>query len=54
MLTHGNLTWNAVNVVSDMNISSDEISLMISPNVSRRGTWYGRIADLSQGWASHP
>lgn len=31
MLTHGNLTWNAVNVVSDMNISSDEVSLMISP-----------------------
>lgn len=31
MLTHGNLTWNAINVMSDMDISSDEVSLMISP-----------------------
>src|SRR5690625_5193105 len=31
MLTHGNLTWNAVNVVSDMDISNHEVALMISP-----------------------
>src|SRR5699024_4961043 len=31
MLSHGNLTWNAINVVSDMDISNHEVALMISP-----------------------
>src|SRR5699024_6237965 len=31
MLSHGNLTWNAINVVSDMDISNFEVALMISP-----------------------
>lgn len=31
MLTHGNMTWNALNVISDMDISNQEVSLMISP-----------------------
>lgn len=31
MLSHGNMTWNAFNVVSDMDISNHEVALMISP-----------------------
>lgn len=31
MLSHGNMTWNALNVVSDMDISNQEVALMISP-----------------------
>ena len=31
MLSHSNLTWNALNVISDMAITNDEIALMISP-----------------------
>src|SRR5690625_2659908 len=31
MLSHSNLTWNALNVISDMAITNDEIALMIAP-----------------------
>lgn len=31
MLSHSNLTWNAINVISDMPITNDEVALMISP-----------------------
>ncbi|MFC7404519.1 acyl-CoA synthetase [Georgenia alba] len=31
VLTHGNLTWNAVNVVIDYDVHADEVALMISP-----------------------
>src|SRR5699024_3650747 len=31
MLSHCNLPWNAINVVSDMDISNFEVALMISP-----------------------
>jgi fatty-acyl-CoA synthase len=30
-LTHGNLTWNCFNALADFDVSSDDISLMISP-----------------------
>lgn len=30
-LTHGNLTWNAVNVVIDVDIASDEVTLVSAP-----------------------
>ncbi|MEA5455609.1 o-succinylbenzoate--CoA ligase [Sinomonas sp. JGH33] len=31
LLTHGNITWNCLNVLVDMDLSSTDISLMISP-----------------------
>lgn len=31
VLTHGNITWNCLNVLTDLDISSDEVALMISP-----------------------
>ena len=31
MLSHGNLTWNAINVISDLALTNEEVSLMISP-----------------------
>ncbi|GAA2029338.1 long-chain fatty acid--CoA ligase [Yaniella flava] len=31
MLSHANMTWNALNVISDMDISNHEVALMISP-----------------------
>lgn len=31
MLTHGNLTWNAINVLTDFDISSKDVALMIAP-----------------------
>ncbi|WP_329569339.1 acyl-CoA synthetase [Streptomyces sp. NBC_01361] len=31
MLTHGNLTWNAVNVLVDQDLAADEIALVVAP-----------------------
>ncbi|WP_370327890.1 long-chain fatty acid--CoA ligase [Euzebya sp.] len=31
MLTHGNITWNAVNVVIDTDLAGDEVSLVCAP-----------------------
>ena len=31
MLTHGNLTWNAINVITDLDITSKDVALMIAP-----------------------
>lgn len=31
MLTHGNITWNSVNVVVDMDLRSDEVALLSAP-----------------------
>ena len=31
MLSHSNLTWNAINVITDLALTNNEISLMISP-----------------------
>ncbi|PJN13753.1 p-hydroxycinnamoyl-CoA synthetase [Streptomyces sp. CB01635] len=31
MLTHGNLTWNAVNVLVDQDLVADEIALVVAP-----------------------
>ena len=31
LLTHGNLTWNCYNVLVDMDVSSNDVALMISP-----------------------
>lgn len=31
MLTHGNLTWNTVNVLVDVDLASDEVTLVVAP-----------------------
>ena len=31
LLTHGNLTWNAFNVLVDIDLASDEITLVTAP-----------------------
>ncbi len=31
MLTHGNLTWNALDVLADYDVTSSDRALMISP-----------------------
>jgi fatty-acyl-CoA synthase len=31
LLTHGNITWNAVNVVVDTDVSSDAVALVVAP-----------------------
>ena len=31
VLSHGNLTWNAINSIIDVDFASDDVSLMISP-----------------------
>src|SRR5699024_2315196 len=49
MLTHGNLTWNAINVVSDVNITSDEVALMISPMFHVASLGMGVLPTLLKG-----
>ncbi|MFC6093032.1 long-chain-fatty-acid--CoA ligase [Saccharothrix lopnurensis] len=31
VLTHGNITWNTVNVLIDMDLASDEVTLVVAP-----------------------
>ncbi|MBB5801898.1 fatty-acyl-CoA synthase [Saccharothrix ecbatanensis] len=31
MLTHGNITWNTVNVLVDVDLASDEVTLVVAP-----------------------
>ncbi|GAA2196410.1 o-succinylbenzoate--CoA ligase [Sinomonas flava] len=31
LLTHGNITWNCINVITDMDVNRNDIALMISP-----------------------
>ncbi|GAA1569613.1 long-chain fatty acid--CoA ligase [Actinomadura kijaniata] len=31
MLTHGNITWNAVNVLVDIDLAADEVALVVAP-----------------------
>ena len=31
MLTHGNLTWNALNVLVDADFTTDEVALVVAP-----------------------
>ncbi|WP_461173338.1 long-chain fatty acid--CoA ligase [Arthrobacter sp. Z1-9] len=41
LLTHGNLTWNCINVIVDFDFSSNDVALMISPMF--------HVASLSMG-----
>ncbi|MDQ4490050.1 o-succinylbenzoate--CoA ligase [Sinomonas sp. ASV486] len=31
LLTHGNITWNCINVITDMDVNRNDVALMISP-----------------------
>src|SRR5690625_1123746 len=49
MLSHSNLTWNAINVISDMAITNDEVALMISPMFHVAALGMGVLPTLLKG-----
>lgn len=49
MLSHGNLTWNAINVISDMEITNSEVALMISPMFHVAALGMGVLPTLLKG-----
>ncbi|MEW1980681.1 long-chain fatty acid--CoA ligase [Citricoccus sp. NPDC079358] len=49
MLTHGNLTWNSFNVITDMDIMSDSVSLMIAPMFHVASLGMGALPTLLKG-----
>jgi fatty-acyl-CoA synthase len=49
MLSHSNLTWNAINVISDMPITNDEVALMISPMFHVAALGMGVLPTLLKG-----
>lgn len=51
VLTHGNLTWNALNVLVDYDITSDERALMIAPMFHVAALGMGALPTLLKGGA---
>lgn len=49
MLTHGNLTWNAINVLTDFDISSNDVALMIAPLFHVAALGQGALPVLLKG-----
>ncbi|MEF2978357.1 acyl-CoA synthetase [Subtercola sp. YIM 133946] len=49
VLTHGNLTWNALNVLTDYDVLSDERSLMIAPLFHVASLGMGCLPTLLKG-----
>ncbi|HKT58328.1 MAG TPA: long-chain fatty acid--CoA ligase, partial [Microbacterium sp.] len=49
VLTHGNLTWNALNVLVDYDVTSDERSLMIAPMFHVASLGMGALPTLLKG-----
>lgn len=49
MLTHGNLTWNCFNVITDMDITSDAVALMIAPMFHVASLGMGALPTLLKG-----
>jgi fatty-acyl-CoA synthase len=49
MLSHSNLTWNAINVISDLAITNDEVALMISPMFHVAALGMGVLPTLLKG-----
>lgn len=49
MLTHGNLTWNAVNVLTDHDITSKDIALLIAPLFHVAALGQGALPVLLKG-----
>ncbi|WP_336630732.1 MULTISPECIES: acyl-CoA synthetase [unclassified Microbacterium] len=51
VLTHGNLTWNALNVLVDYDVTSDERALMIAPMFHVASLGMGALPTLLKGGA---
>jgi fatty-acyl-CoA synthase len=49
VLTHGNLTWNAINAIVDYDFTSDEVSLMVSPLFHVASLGMGALPTLLKG-----
>lgn len=49
VLTHGNLTWNTLNVLVDYDVTSDERSLMIAPMFHVASLGMGALPTLLKG-----
>ncbi len=49
LLTHGNITWNCVNVLVDYDLSSDDVALMISPMFHAASLAMGVLPALLKG-----
>jgi fatty-acyl-CoA synthase len=49
LLTHGNLTWNTVNVLVDVDLASDEVALCAAPLFHAAGLGMGCLPVLLKG-----
>lgn len=49
VLTHGNLTWNAMNVIIDYDVTADDVALMISPMFHVASLGMGVLPTLLKG-----
>jgi len=49
LLTHGNMTWNAINVLVDYDVTSDEVALMIAPMFHVASLGMGALPTLLKG-----
>lgn len=49
MLTHGNLTWNSINVLTDFDYSSKDVALMIAPMFHVASLGMGVLPTLLKG-----
>lgn len=51
VLTHGNLTWNALNVIVDLDLASTDVALIISPMFHAASLGMGVLPTLLKGGA---
>lgn len=51
MLTHGNFTWNAINVLTDFDVTSRDVALMIAPLFHVAALGQGALPVLLKGGA---
>ncbi|MEO7016720.1 MAG: AMP-binding protein, partial [Leifsonia sp.] len=49
MLSHGNLTWNVINVLVDYDVTSNDVSLMVSPLFHVASLGMGALPTLLKG-----
>lgn len=49
MLSHGNITWNCVTMLTDVDIRSDEVSLLVAPLFHSAGLCMGCLPVLLKG-----
>jgi fatty-acyl-CoA synthase len=49
VLTHGNLTWNAINAIVDYDVTSAEVALMVSPLFHVASLGMGALPTLLKG-----